>query len=285
MRSWRVHPTGSTREAADGTVQYIPAAARTTELAFKTGLLLPGEEMTIALPLTPQREGKHEIVIEFGVVSPDEGILIPRDPAAPQPVFAPITETSRSKRKPGALALVHATSRESAGPLKTRTVSCAVELPLAEDATFKPTGGISYIEAARRAGVDGRDATLLSFYRPALEAWFFTRTDGSAAALVKEPNPNAPLPPTAPPGFKPKDYKWTPRALPRMHATVPELFGATTAIKAHVEGFSNLDAPVPPAELWRTLERAEQGRLEIHREEATAADGSTAPQLTLVSNR
>jgi hypothetical protein len=274
---WRVNPLAIVQEGADGSIRLVAQPARKTAVTFETGLLLPGEEMEIALPLTPQRDGRHEIALEFAVVAPGKDwatdVLLPRDPSASQLEFAAPTEQARAKRKPGSLAFVRSTSRQ--GPaVGLQKITIPFALKLTEDPTNQATGGLSYVEAARRAGLDASEAGLLGFYRPALAAWFFTRGDGSAAALVKEAKPKAP-----------KADPWTPRAMPRMSSTAPELFDGQTLIDAHVEGFSNLAGVVPPAELWRALERAEKGKLEIRRVEATDADGRPAPKLELVSPR
>ena len=145
------------------------------------------------------------------------------------------------------------------------------------DPAYAATGGISRTEAAERAGVDDKNGSWHAVYSPALNTWFFASSTGKPVALERVPVANPLLPPKAPPGFEPKPWRWTRRALPVMDViAIDELAAGShgiTRFRRPVGGFDDLlpkrtttpdEVDVPREKIWEWLDRARDRGLRVH---------------------
>lgn len=188
--NWHVRIGGATREEKSRTVVYDPMVQSLTDLRFERGLILPGEELRVPLPLHVQPRPAHELCVSYAVVGDEirlwrDMVLLPLGEDPLLQVFAPANAESLARRQGegGGLALVRSTMKEGWLVLEGQ-VGFTVALPRAPVAAPEQTGGLSADEAWERAGLaPGEDA--LIYYEPLLRAWFLIRRDqGSALALV-----------------------------------------------------------------------------------------------------
>ncbi len=148
--------------------------------------------------------------------------------------------------------------------------------PWAGDPAHAATGGISRQEAARRLGVEEESGSWHAVYAPALTTWFFTTPQGPARALERVPVSNPTLPPKAPPGFEPRPWQWTPRALPAMDVIAADELGREgeggTRLRLAPAIFRDLfphltdgndTIDVPKEKLWAVLARARERGLRL----------------------
>ncbi|HTL71050.1 MAG TPA: hypothetical protein VL404_07145 [Candidatus Eisenbacteria bacterium] len=262
---WRRQLKGRTVENADGTITYDPAHGSFTGFVFEAGLLRPGEEKTIDLPITPQMTDKHDLVVAYSFLENDdwkkdvwleESAPARFDPDGPKK-FYPAEATAEAR---GELAIVRQT-REP-GPDELEQYSAVFTFgepfskPLLEDAL---TGGLSALEAAKKAGADVLNENYTLFYRPPLGAWFFVRDDQHAMALKKA------------------DEVWEAVPMPPMETDAPEEFGGfeggdtlillSDEIRVGGVGYG----PVPgstrlaPEMFWRALRRAREKEIPVQR--------------------
>jgi hypothetical protein len=137
-RSWLTLMPGSVTERPNGLFAYNERSiGAKTHLAFETGLILPGEELRVPLP--PRADGRHELVIQYVVISGKESwkddVWLPEraspvSPGGPERVFRPATSERVAERKGGGgLAIVRSTADLRAS-LPVQSLTRAVELPV-----------------------------------------------------------------------------------------------------------------------------------------------------------
>jgi hypothetical protein len=180
-----------------------------------------------------------------------------------------------------------------------QTFTVPVQLPLAPNPNYQLTGGISIIEATWKSGADKLPGPRHGVYCAPLRTWFFAASDGRAVAYERVPVEHPPLPPTAPPGFVPKPWKWTVRELPAVgHPFALDEFGrgedGSTAIILDAATFGDLlDVPkqeqklydqrsetaVPAGKLWAVLARAREKNMSLVCYAVTPPAGEPRPQL------
>lgn len=286
-RRWLGPVIGSVTENPDHTLTLNPNVARLSALSLEHGLLLPGDEITVNLPITLQGEEPPVLKIRYAWAGDSlqwrEGMLLPVAGEGGTTQFLPATSAQEEARhNRGGLGALRATLSPASAALPEQTFTLPVTLPLAPATDYASTGGISIVEAAEKAGVDDARGPWRGSYSAALQTWFFTAADGSAVALERVPVENPPLPPKAPPGFVPKPWKWTPRALPAMDLTAPDEFGrgekGSTAMKLDAAIFGILlpvadpgsgrsatsgQTQVPADKFWAVLELAREKGLRL----------------------
>ncbi|GEM_PF-2410354 len=263
-RQWRARRYGSTRTAADGAIEHNMMTQSLTSEYFEDGLLFPGERLDVVAPLTPQRDGRHELRIRYAVAG--SAIEWPvcmflADSESPMKAVyrRAIAERIQARQGRAARDAILHWPGSKASPEQQEQFKLA--LPLASDPKNAATGGLSVAEAARKAKLDPERELYSAFYRAALSAWFFVRADRSAVALRWV------LPPTAPPGY----FKWKTYPMPNMDRTAPDEFGEKTAMLLRPDAFGDCvkvklpsqpmyyepgKTPLAAHELWRVLERA-----------------------------
>jgi len=208
-RLWIGPAVGSTRVNSDGIVYHNPNAQRLTEVSFERGLLLPGEEIAIDLPMTPQASSL-ELSVSYAVVGAGadftQEVLLPWPMSKVGPgietKYGPPTEAALQLRaKEVRLAVVKATLHDPQAELGIRNSNFTFHLPLLT--TTSLTAGLSPAQARARSHMP---ADALAFYRGALDAWIVVSKDGSTVALYREAG------------------SWKKSELVRMDPTAPELF-------------------------------------------------------------
>jgi hypothetical protein len=232
-RQWLKRLPGSTTPAERGTVTYHPLAQQLTSLAFETGLILPGEMLSVALPLTPQKEGRQRVVVSYKVIGGSdrwtEELLLPQRDSLQSPRLAavdysPATPDRARGRRTGEPALVRSTSQEDAPRWPLRQATLTVWLPVAKEGS--EGAGLSVEEAARQAGIQSRREKFRAYYREPLRSWFFVREDRTAV------------------GLRFRNNRWERLPLPRMDLTAPEqlcrLDHGATALLLRPETFGDL---------------------------------------------
>jgi hypothetical protein len=286
-RDWVRRLYGSTVEKPEGTIVHDKLAQQLTQVEFEAGLMLPGAARTVSVPLTPQRDGVPELWVGYKEVPGADWmkrVFLPDGNDPLRTTYRPATDelVAQYLKQPGQDAVVRFTPPPQGPTVPVQRMIFPVQLPLASDATFARTGGMSYIESSRKAGLDPDKDTFWSFYRPPLQSWFFTKENRRAVALRKVPEPNPTVPPTAPPGTKPKDYRWDRVPLPLMDTFAPDEFcraqdGATPMLlrPAAFAGILTVNlpytdmyyypgqTPVPLDVLWPVLARALERKLEV----------------------
>jgi hypothetical protein len=139
-RSWLTAMPGSVTERPNGLFAHNErSAGGRTHLAFETGLILPGEELRVPLSLTPRPDGRHELVIQYVIVSGKESwkddVWLPEraspvSPGGPDRVFRPATSDRVAERKiGGGLAIVGSTARIGA-TLPVQSLTATLDLPV-----------------------------------------------------------------------------------------------------------------------------------------------------------
>lgn len=300
-RRWNGPIVGAATENSDGAVTVNPNAARLTPLSFERGLLLPGDELTLKLPTTPQGEGPLQLRIRYVLVGDSSQwpatVLLPADDTATTR-FVPATEKlviARHNR--GGLGALRSTLSPSAAPLAEAELIVPVELPTTDDPTYQLTGGISIIESARRAGTDEAGGPWRGVFSAPLRTWFFVNARGAALAVERVPVAHPTIPPTAPPGYVPKPWKWTPRSLPAMDLRTPDEFGQragggtsmrldpatfgsiVTAAEANARTGRPGGVVVPPEKFWPVMDCAQAGQFRLRFTPPSAETDDAPPTL------
>ena len=278
-RKWLRQLYGSTTEKPDGSVDYNNMAQQLTRLSFEAGLILPSEERVVEVPITPQENGRHDLVVDYAVIGNGrdwmgEVLLADQSKGGTGTVYRPATAERIRERKGVAEenAIVRSTSKPDAPSLPVQTKVFSLQLPILSVAQPQiplpgmiPAQRLSATDAAQRAGLDPTKDKYLAFYREALQSWFFVRTDRSAVALRLE------FPQKAPQAI------WRKKLLPNMDLTAPEDFCAhrdnTTEILLRPETFSDIVKVNTPKvkmyyepgateltmqQLWSILDRARE---------------------------
>lgn len=196
---WVKSLPGKSRSTPAGLVivEHGPGA---TDTWFEHGLLLPGESLKIALPLTPQPSGVHVLEVDFAAVgTPQKSwrdeILIPVSRGQATEIFdAPADRSIQGRAGQGGTGLLRcALQGDTPGPDVVR-VSYRVGLPLARgEWLHQLTGGLAMDDALSRAGLRPDDGHL-AYFLDALRTWIFIRpADGDARALMQDGDPWAVL--------------------------------------------------------------------------------------------
>jgi hypothetical protein len=284
VRRWNTTLYGSPSRGEDGTISHNSMTQQLTNVAFERGLLLPGEQMTVTVPFTPQ-EKLHTLEVSYAVVGNgadwQQEVLLPQSrDTSMSTQYVPVTmELLEARRKTDGehrLAMVRATSTPGAAPLPLQTRTFTIQLPLAPDTAFARTGGLSMQQALQqaldRAGSALHGNAYRGSYRPALKSWFFVSSEGKAMALRWEVPPKAP----------PDTYRWRLHLLPDMDVTAPDDFGAVrdgkTLILLRPDTFADVvkvskpsthmysnpgETELTSAELWRVLARARERNIAL----------------------
>lgn len=267
QRTWLRPVVGDVREQSDGTLVFDGASKRISDIRMESALLFPGQQVTIDMPFTPQKQGRQKVDITYGVVGGADrwatDIWLVRDGDGrfvlwPRATLGEVASAGWM----GGPALVRQSMRASTSPLTVSRETWSVDLPVRVDEKGAATGGMSLARALAEAGWDdwmrvnpGRRVWV--YWRPALRAWFFVREDGTATALRVEPG-----------GARPEK-------MPRMATGVPEAFGSApenaTDMLMRPDVFSDLVSVrraaqgewydpgitrVPIEQLWSVLRRA-----------------------------
>ena len=281
----------SVTEKADGTVAF----GGPTKLAFEYGLILPGEEREVTVPITAQRDGKLDLVVSYSIVRTDKDwkseLLLQDHSEGCGGIFYPAAPGFVHRHKESHCSgIVRSTSKLGASALPIQTAVISLELPLATDPNPARTGGLSSEEAARRVGIDPRTERDRAFYRERPHSWFFVREDRSAVALRRKQDPRPEANQKAPP-----IYQWEVVPLPKMDQMAPEEFGVTSLVRfccpydthmlLHPNIFREVIKANPPSweprsetgeiihfpgattlvseQLWTMLERAREQNIEL----------------------
>ena len=257
---------GATKQNPDGTVDHNTMAQQMTSLRFETGLLLPGQEVTVELPFTPQQD-RGQLKIGYAVVPGDfaSQVLLsePVSPVGRVRYVAYSAETARAQDQLHNSALVKATMAPNSPELDVLERTLDFTLPLASDPAL--TGGLSREQAVAQIAPPA-GAQVFAFYREPLHAWFVlvaeNNDQGTWTALVNERG------------------KWTKRPLPLMRLEVPDMLAIDQPIEAKLPGeFSGFRSgaqpakpdsagtvAVPPSAWWELLDTARQKNYWVHLE-------------------
>ncbi len=271
---WHRNLYGATREVPGGTYAHDRLAQRLTDLSFELGLLLPGEEVRVPLPLHVQGHVEPELEVEYVVVGDEQRmwqreILIPREEGSSDAVFGSPTTVGLERRRAegGGPALARSTMKEGYLPLGRGKITFRARVALAPESKRRSrTGGVTVDEAAVRAEIELDDATLV-YFDPLLKEWFFIGVENRRCVRMRSSGGG-----------------WSAAELAvRMHPCAPTLFGAdgegSTFALLRVEAFSDVvsvaepsfhdvyyDAgatTLSPGDLVRVLDRAEQRGLDM----------------------
>jgi hypothetical protein len=240
-----------------------------TSHAFEQGVLLPGEALSVLMPLTPQQARGHLLDVAYVQVSGERGgwraeVLVPEDPSVlPRIAFvAPTEEIIRQREGKGGIGLLRATMSPGAQGPQVQHVRVPLELPVAQEADAERTGGLTPAEAAGRAGAI-EEQGFVFYYRPSMQTWFFIRHDGMCRALRREGD------------------RWVFHFLSEMPVNAPEFFGsgeAQTPLLLNPEVFGERvevmtpwtqmyynpgETHVDARELWEILRLAEEKKLPV----------------------
>lgn len=258
---------------SDGNVSHHLVAQTRSHLRFERGLILPGEEILVSTPMTPQKNGQHDLVIRYAMEPHGadwmKNVLLPGDDSEPRGVvnvYTPITEKilHTGKANAGRTAILRRTCEPDAVPLLEDEVTIQVQLPLSES-NPKATGGLTADAAARKVGLDPSGDHYLAFYKEPLWAWFFVQYDGTSVALWKE------------------NGRWTRVSLPKMDPTTPDEFATNdkaTSMLLRPDAFKDIlkvemphyegagwyqvgETRVTSEKLWAVLERSRQRGIEL----------------------
>jgi hypothetical protein len=135
-KKWLAPVYGATKKNPDGTVEHNTMAQRMTDLAFETGLLLPGEELTVELR-APAAATKSELGITYAIVPGnfESQILLaePISPLGPGKVtveYLPYSAaTARARERVRGVALVKSTMEPRAKALTAHEQKLEFDLP------------------------------------------------------------------------------------------------------------------------------------------------------------
>ena len=260
---------GSTKQDPDGTVEHNTMAQQMTNLRFETGLLLPGEEVTVELPFTPQA-ATGQLKIGYAVVPGnfESQVLLaerisPVGPGKGTVRYLPYSpETAQARQRTRGIALVKATMSGKAD-LDVVERPLDFTLPLSSDPAL--TGGLSREQALAQFALPA-GAQTFAFYREPLRAWFVlvaeNNDQGTWTALVNEGG------------------KWTKKPLPLMRLEVPDVLATDHPVDVKIPpelgGFQDSAQPakpdsagtvsVPPSAWWDLLETARRKNYWVHLE-------------------
>lgn len=257
---------GSTKQNPDGTVEHNTVTQQMTDLRFETGLLLPGEELTVELPFTPQQE-LGQLKIGYAVVPGnfESQVLLaePISAVGPGKVtvrYLPCSAATAEARTRG-IALVKATMSGKAD-LDVLDKTLDFTLPLVADPAL--TGGLSREQALAMFPAP-KGSQVFAFYREPLRAWMVLvahdNDQGTWTALVNEGG------------------QWSKKPLPLMRLEVPDVLAMDHSIDAKLPPeFAKFQpaAPAPaktdsagtvaiaPSAWWELLETARKQGYWVH---------------------
>jgi|GEM_PF-6932890 len=115
QKKWLAPIYGSTKKNANGTVAHNTMAQRLTELAFESGLLLPGEELTVELPSPLWHTASLSITYAIVPGNFESQVLLaepisPKGPGKLTVEYQPYSaDTARARERVRGVALVKAT--------------------------------------------------------------------------------------------------------------------------------------------------------------------------------
>ncbi len=142
-RQWLKQLKGKTEGSFDDYISHNRSAGGVTDLAFETGLVLPGEEIIVIAPLTPRQGGNHELVVRYAVVGSEgkdwsDEVFVPAElPRYDGAWFRPATP-ERVRKRGGATykhsettygGIVRPTSKPGAPPLPIQQTIIPLQLP------------------------------------------------------------------------------------------------------------------------------------------------------------
>lgn len=137
-RQWLTQLRGQTAGSFDEYISLNRSAGGVTDLAFETGLILPGEEIIVTAPLAPRQGGQHELVVRYAVVGNDgkdwsDAVFVPAElPRYDGAWFRPATpERVRERGGRAYGAIVRSTSKPGAPPLPIQQMMIPLQLPVA----------------------------------------------------------------------------------------------------------------------------------------------------------
>jgi len=214
---WHGPIPGSSKLAEKGEIEASlnRTAQSLTSLAFEKGLLLPGEQITVRMPFTPQRYPNNTLQVDYVAVGGDgdnwmDHVLIEGPPPAymGSTFVRPNDRSIQNRQGKGGLGLLRSTM--TLGQEQSPQVLMShfnVPIPIEKDYDLALTGGLTRMEAAGRAGATIEEMNHMGYYLPKMKTWFFIRGDGDARYLRFE------------------DGKWVFNFMLNMPAFAPELFG------------------------------------------------------------
>lgn len=303
IRRWHGPMAGAVNENADHTFSLNPNVARLTSQSFERGLMLPGDEIRVKVPLTRQSDEPPVLKITYAWAGDSsqwsEGVFLPVQGLGDMMTFVPATSDLVAARlNRGGVGALRATLAPDAAPAAEQTFTVPVDVPLGSNPDYQLTGGISIIEAAWKSGADKARGPWRGSYSAALHTWFYTAAGGQAVAFERVLVEHPPFPPTAPPGYVPKPWKWTVRELPAMDLTAPDEFGRSangnTAIKLDAPTFGALlpvaepgqgrypttgETKVPADKFWAVLNLAREKGLHLRLTTVAPVGGEPWPLL------
>ncbi len=214
-----------------------------SSIAFEKGLLLPGDELTVYMPFTPQKYDDNTLQIHYVAVgdettSWEDEVLIPRglQSAGPRTRFVePSEEVLQRRNNEGGMGLLRSTMAIGAEGAAVKWGHFSVPIPIEKDPDPQATGGLTLERASGRAGAHHEDEGYLGYYLPKMQTWFFIRGDDFARTLRLE------------------DDKWVFDFMKNIPAFAPDFFGrgeAQTAILLNPDIFGEIVEVQTP---WRQM--------------------------------
>ncbi len=263
--NWYGPIQGASAQAEKGEIEVSlnRTAQSLTSLSFEKGLLLPGDQITVIMPFTPQRYPNNMFTVDYVAVG-GEGedwadlVLIEGPPPAYMgSVFVRPNQDALQQRKGrGGLGLLRNTMDPGEADPMVKGSHFDIPIPIAKEYDTALTGGLTRMEAAGRAGATIEEMNHMGYYLPKMQTWFFIRGDGDARYLRLE------------------DGKWVFDFMINMPAFTPELFGrgeAKTPILLNPDVFGGIVEVNTPSqgmyydpgitmldaeELWQVLQLA-----------------------------
>lgn len=167
--------------------------AALTDLAFEKGVLLPGEQITIPLPFTPQQYATNTVHIDY-VTAGNEGVpwrelvLVPDAPPRfnGEVLVMPDDRIIKNRHGQGSLGLLRSTMGLDSTGLPIQSADFELQIPLRKEYEVHLTGGITREEAAGRAGATIEEINHLGYYLPDMHTWFFIGADEVTRTLRLE---------------------------------------------------------------------------------------------------
>ena len=296
-RQWLLALFGMDVLLKDGTIEFTSGSAiahtadtrPATKRRFEMGLILPNGSLTVPARLTPQRGGRHELIITF-VEIPRAGaqkgkVFLPRRLDEHRQLFEPLARGRVPKTT--VPAFVPQTGTPGAAPLPLRRVVVPVRLPIRShvEPTIKPKGeragdrevpgGQPPSDVARHARLGPLSEQTWVMYSPTAAAWFFVQPAGRAVAARLVVDTRAKISPDAIGGMR-----WQRTLLPNMDLGVPEEFGRSqggaTEMRLDPKAFGDIvgvepqrgkalgpATRVPRGKLWAVLRRAHERRIRL----------------------
>ena len=233
--NWYGRIYGSTVQYEKGNVAVVlnELTQSLTSLAFEKGLLLPGDELKVSMPFTPQRYANNTLQVEYITVGDDEKpwheqvLIVGPAPASLRVDFVRLSSPDDvgDRKGRGGMGLVLSTMDQRSTPPKVEKAIFDVPVPIDKEPDTKLTDGLTFMQAAWRAGAANEDEGYLGYYLPKMKTWFFIRGDGFVRTL------------------RPKGDDWTFDFGKNMAAWVPDYFGRggeKTAILLNPEIFGDI---------------------------------------------